>query len=38
MIQGPPSPLAWAVLERPNEIVPMNDRRDEFMEGRRRPS
>jgi hypothetical protein len=66
MIMGPPNALAWAVLERPNEIVPMNDirehvtgmrcwcnpevdetmmtihnaldGRDEFMEGRRRPS
>jgi hypothetical protein len=66
MIPGPPSPLAWVVMERPNEVVPLNDirehvpgmrcwckpevddclitihnaldRRDDFLEKRRRPS
>lgn len=28
MIPGPYSPLAWTVMERPGEVVPMNDIRD----------
>jgi hypothetical protein len=66
VIPGPCSPLAWEVLERPLEVVPMNDirphitgmtcwcrpevdenhttvhnaldRRDQYMDGTRRPS